>query len=242
MSFYSMFAQYYEEIFPFSPGVFSFLQRYSKPMQRCLDVGCGSGHYAGQLAVDGYDVTGIDLDAAMIDFALSHYPSAIFEVMDMRKITELGGGYDFVYCIGNSGAHLPQADFRRFLADLRKVLNPGGRWILQLMNWDYVLRQDEVHFPVIKTESDLTFTRAYTHISPESVQFETALLSDDAFIFEDSVPLYPAVSPDVIAMHMDLGFELLAHFGSYAGSAFDPGVFSASIYVFSAPEELAGIG
>ncbi|TFG70407.1 MAG: class I SAM-dependent methyltransferase [Anaerolineales bacterium] len=235
MSFYSTFAKYYEEIFPFSPGVFSFLQRYSKPPQRSLDVGCGSGHYAGQLAAQGNDVIGIDLDSAMIDYARQHYPDATFAAMDMRKILELGGGFDFVYCIGNSGAHLPQADFRRFLVDLRKILNPGGQWILQLMNWDYILNQAVVHFPVIKTESDLTFTRAYTHISPASVQFETALMSSKSPIFEDSVPLYPAVSQDVITMHTDLGFIPVAHYGNYAGGAFDPDVFSASIYVFSAP-------
>jgi 2-polyprenyl-3-methyl-5-hydroxy-6-metoxy-1,4-benzoquinol methylase len=235
MSFYAQFAKYYEDIFPFSSGVYAFLRRYSTPSHRSLDVGCGSGHYTGHLAADGYDVTGIDLDSAMIAYAQQHYPDAAFNTMDMRNILELGVEYDFIYCIGNSGAHLPQDAFATFLTDLRTILKPRGAWILQLMNWDYVIKQDSVTFPIITTENDLRFTRAYTHISPASVQFETALVSGSETIFEDAVPLYPMGSQDLIRMHAGLGFSPVAHYGNYGGGAFDPDVFSASIYVFSAP-------
>ena len=60
MSFYSKFASYYEAIFPFSQSVADFLREYSSPQQTCLDVGCGTGHYAEDLAVSEYQVTGID--------------------------------------------------------------------------------------------------------------------------------------------------------------------------------------
>jgi len=240
MSFYAKFAAYYEAIFPFNQGVYDFLKRYSRPSQRCLDVGCGSGHYTGQLAVQGYDTIGIDLDSAMIAYAQQHYADAAFYCMDMRNVVELDATFDFIYCIGNSGAHLPQDAFANFTADIRTMLNPGGTWILQLMNWDYVLKHDTLTFPVIKTENNLTFTRAYTHISPASVLFETALVSGNDVIFEDSVPLYPIVSHDVIQLHVNLGLTPVAHYGNYAGDVFKPDVFSASIYVFSAPAHQDG--
>jgi SAM-dependent methyltransferase len=235
MSFYTKFAQHYEMIFPFSQGIADFLVRYSGGARHCLDVGCGSGHYAGYLATQGYAVTGLDLDAAMIAYARMHYHDVAFYCMDMRHIKVFTAGYDFIYCIGNSGAHLPRDDFRQFVTDLRTMLTPGGTWILQLMNWDYVLKQNQVTFPVIETENNLTFKRVYSRISAESVQFETSLFSGNDMIFEETVPLYPLLTKEVVQIHADLGFVCKAHYANYAGGMFYPDVFSANLFVFSVP-------
>jgi len=142
MTLYAEFAEYYEAIFPFSETVYSFLRRFlTATGGRCLDVGCGTGHYAGRLAVDGFTTVGVDLDAAMIAYAKQHYPHATFHCMNMLDIAGLGESFDAIYCIGNTAAHLTQAQFARFLKTVDPILSPGGSWILQVMNWDYVLRQ-----------------------------------------------------------------------------------------------------
>lgn len=111
-TFYADFAPYYESIFPFSETVYAFLRRYLTPDRpRCLDVGCGPGHYCGRLTGDGFSVVSIDLDAAMIEQARAHCPEAIFHCMDMRDIAQLGAPtpgegamlHDGVFCIGNTG-------------------------------------------------------------------------------------------------------------------------------------------
>lgn len=235
MSFYAKFASYYEEIFPFSPDVVKFLRHFNRTPNVCLDIGCGTGHYAGDFVANGYKATGIDLDNAMIAYAQKHYPGVTFRCMDMRKINEIAAQFNFVYCIGNSAAHLPRDDFHRFVNDSRSVFVPGGTWVLQLMNWDYVLTQDIVRFPTITTENELRFDRTYTHISGECVHFETSLSRGTGTIFEDSVPLYPITSEDLILMHTNLGFKLDSHFGNYSFEPFNPGLFSANILVFTAP-------
>ncbi|MDF1516091.1 MAG: class I SAM-dependent methyltransferase [Anaerolineae bacterium] len=232
MSFYTQFAEYYEEIFSFSTGVASFLERNASSGSNCLDVGCGTGHYAGFLAARERIVMGIDLDGAMIAYAKVHYPQVTFLKMDMRDISELGAGFDTIFCIGNSGAHLPQQDMLAFISSVKAQLNPGGTWILQLMNWDYVLLQEKVTFPVIHTRNELTFERSYTQISRESVMFNTRLKHREELVFKDSVPLYPILSREVQQYHIKAGFKPVAHYANYAGDAFDPGSFSASIFVF----------
>lgn len=232
MSFYTNFAQYYADIFPFSLDVADFLVRYSPKAEKCLDVGCGTGHYAAYLSSLGRKVTGIDLDAAMITQAQQNFPDTIFHVMDMGNLSALAGPFDFIYCIGNSGAHLTQNQFRQFCAAIKSLLTPKGIWIVQLMNWDYVLSQERVSFPDIHTEGNLTFTRSYIDISPSSVCFQTCLKQDDKIIFQDSVPLYPQHSEDIIHLHIDQGFSLIAHFGSYGETAYNPDIFSANIFVF----------
>ncbi|MGC9396775.1 MAG: class I SAM-dependent methyltransferase [Anaerolineae bacterium] len=247
MSFYAEFAEHYEAIFPFSETVYALLRRYiSTRHRRCLDVGCSSGHYCGRLADDGFDAVGIDLDAAMIAQAKRRYPQARFYTLNMLDIAELLSThhpttqppnsqttpFDAAFCIGNTAAHLTQGQFAQFLDSVKLVLKPGAPWILQVMNWDYVLQRASFTFPVIDAPGGLTFHREYREISAAQVTFHTRLQSDKRIIFEDEVPLYPLRSADIARLHRERGFIPIDHFGSYAGVPFDPAVFSASIFIF----------
>ena len=241
MSFYAEFAEHYEAIFPFSDAVYALLRRYILPEhRRCLDVGCGTGHYCGRLAADGFDAVGIDLDAAMIAHARQRYPQATFHVLNMvdsaalvsTGITEGEERFDVAFCIGNTAAHLTQAQFAQFLDSMQRVLVPRASWILQVMNWDYVVKRESFTFPVIEAPGGLTFHREYRAISSAKVAFHTRLQSGSMVIFEDQVPLYPLLAADIARLHEERGFTYVAHFGSYDGAPFDPETFSANIFVF----------
>lgn len=248
MSFYTEFAEHYEAIFPFSEMVYTLLRHYIlTEHRRCLDVGCGTGHYCGRLAADGFGAVGIDLDAAMVAQAQRRYPQATFHVLNMRDVAELVAPYptaqppnhptarfDAAFCIGNTAAHLTQVQFAQFLDSVQRVLKPGAPWILQVMNWDYVLRRDSLTFPIIETPQGLTFHREYRNISDAQVTFYTCLQSGADIIFEDGVLLYPLRSADIARLHGERGFASVAHLGSYAGAPFDPAVFSANIFVSTA--------
>ena len=245
MSFYTQFAEYYETIFPFSETVYAFLRRYISPGSRCLDVGCGTGHYAGKLAEEGFHATGIDLDAAMIAHAKTHYPQAIFRTMNMLDIAPhsptpyslLPTPFDAIFCIGNTAAHLAQAQFMTFLAAVRQTLTPGGTWVLQVMNWDYVLTQPSLAFPVITAENGVTFYREYRDVAEHQVTFHTRLEAGGTTVFEDAVILYPLHSAQIIEAHTQIGFTCIGHFANYGRSPFDPHTFSANIFVFEKAEK-----
>ncbi len=234
MSFYTSFAHHYESVFPFSQAVYDFLRRYLlMPPASVLDIGCGTGHYAGALAADGFDAVGIDLDPAMVAYAREHYPAAAFATLDMRDIAALDRPFTAAFCIGNTAAHLPHEAFARFLDDVRALVAPGGAWILQVMNWDYVLTQQKVIFPLITAEGAVVFERTYRDICTERVTFETRLLVEGAEIFSDATTLYPLRSAEIVALHAARGFRLLTHQGSYGGAPFDPGQFSANVFAFA---------
>ncbi|HOT90000.1 MAG TPA: class I SAM-dependent methyltransferase [Anaerolineae bacterium] len=244
MSFYAAFAEYYEAIFPFDATVYTLLRRYIAPEHhRCLDVGCGTGHYCGRLAADGFEAVGIDLDPAMIAQARRRYPQATFHVLNMLDIAALlsttqtgavekSGRFEAAFCIGNTAAHLAPAQFAQFLDALRDVLQPNAPWILQVMNWDYVLERETFVFPIIETSQGLTFHRTYRLVSEAQVMFHTRLQAGAEIIFEDVTPLYPLRAAEIARLHRERGFVSLAHFGNYAGAPFDPQVFSANIFVF----------
>lgn len=242
MTFYTDFAEYYEAIFPFSSAVYAYLQQYIAPTHRqVLDIGCGTGHYIGAFAETGHKAVGIDLDPAMIAVARACYPEAEVHVMDMVDVADLDRSFDAVYCIGNTAAHLTPARFERFLDGVRQVLRPGGPWILQVMNWDYVLTQERVNFPVLEGETShgtaVAFYRTYRDISPAQVTFATRLEAGGKVVFEDEVPLYPLRSAKIEQLHAARCFRLLDHAASYAGGApFDPTTFSANIFAFEREE------
>lgn len=109
-----------------------------------LDVPCGNGRIAIELARRGYRVTGVDIAEEFIDEARTNgallnrspatdaadlNPSADFILGDMRHLRgELI--YDGAYCFGNSFGFLEYADMEEFLAGIARALKPGARFIL----------------------------------------------------------------------------------------------------------------
>ena len=233
MAFYSEFARYYDRIFPFDQDVARCLETHlPDPPARVLDVGCGTGAYAAYLAKRGFEVEAIDLDIAMIGEAESRYPGVRFRVLDMREIDTLEGSFQAIYCIGNTAAHLPHDEFVGFLRHVYALLDPGGVWLLQIMNWDYVLAQASVTFPELRSHDGLVFHRVYREILPARVTFTTRLERDGDTVFEAETPLYPWRWADLCRIHGELGFGLEAHLGSFGGDAFDQAMFSADISVW----------
>lgn len=99
-----------------------------------LDLGCGPGRYAQQLANDGYDVTGVDFNSASIDHARQHARGRVryIEGDYTRDLPE--GPFDLAMLIYlDFGTHLPQAQ-RSLLREVRSRLRPGGRMVLDYLD------------------------------------------------------------------------------------------------------------
>jgi SAM-dependent methyltransferase len=104
---------------------------------RVLEVGCGPGRLSIRLAVDhGLDVTGLDLDPAMIERAranadrVSDGRRPSFVVGDAAALSFADGSFDLV--VSTLSMH-HWADPRAGLAEIRRVLRPGGRALV----WDF---------------------------------------------------------------------------------------------------------
>ncbi|RQW05853.1 class I SAM-dependent methyltransferase [candidate division KSB1 bacterium] len=234
MAFYSTFAQYYEVIFPFKQNIFEFLKSYTTTETRkILDLGCGTGHYAAQFAKEGFQTIGIDLDANMIAYATAHYPKATFFTMNMLDVRSLNQRFDFIFCIGNTAAHLTHKEFDILLDSVYNSLEPGGVWLFQVRNWDYVALQKEYTFPVIAAQNGrIRFLRTYTDISQDELSFNTRLIVDGQDIFQDRVMMYPISSRRYREMHAEGNFLLIDHFSDFGRTPFDAASDSANIFVF----------
>jgi 2-polyprenyl-3-methyl-5-hydroxy-6-metoxy-1,4-benzoquinol methylase len=232
--FYSKFSEDYEQIFPFSEAVYSFIKGYLPSRNvDILDIGCATGHYCGRFTKEGFNTTGIDLDSDMINTAENTYPGSKFKVLNLVDIDKVTGEFSMVYSTGNVMAHISMVEFETFLNSLKRKMQDSGIWIFQVINWDYILQKDNFTFSEIETEEKI-FVRQYTDIKDKTLTFNTELKNKKSggIVFKDKVTMYPIPSIRYISMHKEAGFELLGHFSDYSKSDFNCNNFSADIYVF----------
>lgn len=91
---------------------------------RVLDVGCGAGRDMAWLEAQGASVVGVDLSAGMLAQARPRARGPLLQ-MDMRRLAFASGLFHAVWCSA-SLLHLPKADAPFALAEMRRVLVPGG--------------------------------------------------------------------------------------------------------------------
>jgi SAM-dependent methyltransferase len=90
------------------------------------DLGCGPGRLTGHLASLGLDVFGVDLSPGMVDAARRAHPKLRFEVGSLEALPLDDG------CLAGALAwysliHTPPELLQSVLAELARVLAPGGR-------------------------------------------------------------------------------------------------------------------
>lgn len=112
---------------------------------RILDIGCGTGEITRRLAARYPQANLLGIDILESNLALARRDSREFgerihyEVGDAFALTASDASFDLVVC-----RHVSQAvpDFPKVLAELTRVLKPGG-W-LHLLSEDYAM----IHLPV----------------------------------------------------------------------------------------------
>jgi len=104
-------------------------------VSRVVEVGCGAGPLSAELVKSGFDVTGIDLSAALLKIARAQVPAARFVCGSIyrREISAceaiLAVGEPLTYHPGSNGDELVQDFFRRAGA----VLPEGGVLIFDVI-------------------------------------------------------------------------------------------------------------
>ena len=107
-----------------------------KPGMRILDIGCGPGRHANELATRGFLVHGIDISESFVEIAKSKAPlGATFERMDARKLT-FEDEFDVAICLcqGAFGLMTAQGEDALVLRGIRKALRSEGKLALSAFN------------------------------------------------------------------------------------------------------------
>lgn len=93
------------------------------------DLGCGPGRVTSYLRQRGLDAFGVDLSPAMVEVARAAYPGLRFEVGALDALDLLDGSLAGAMA-WYSLIHVPPEDQPGVIAELHRVLAPGGHLLL----------------------------------------------------------------------------------------------------------------
>jgi SAM-dependent methyltransferase len=103
------------------------------PGSRLLDVPCGAGRLALEMARRGYSVTGVDLCQELLEYARTQADTegldCAWQRGDMRHLAGLGQ-FDGAYCFWNSFGYFDDAGNAQFLRAVSQALKPGAPLVM----------------------------------------------------------------------------------------------------------------
>ncbi len=186
-----------------------------------LDVACGKGRHALQLAIKGFDVTGIDLSEASIEEALEQEKENLhFYKHDMRmpfRINYYDLVFNFFTSFGYFDSHREnQQAMRAITAGLKK----NGRLVIDYLNPDYTLSN------LIPLENKII----------DGISFHISRHADASFFYKSITIQDPSLSEELHFIEkvsrLDLndfsrfmaecGMEISTVWGNYELEPFDP--------------------
>jgi ubiquinone/menaquinone biosynthesis C-methylase UbiE len=203
------------------------LDRHPIAGRRALDVACGTGTLALLLADDGWDVTGLDGSAAMLDQAdakaenMATLGHVAFIQGDMRKLkieneqlrtaqtTDLdvsqfsifNSQFNLVTCVYDSLNYLlDECDLAACFEGIARVLAPGGLLVAD-MNTRYFLEYDWGTCEVIEQAGLVQITQSYFDPTAEcSTMVLSCFVGDDqrGYTRFDETHIERAYAPEIV--------------------------------------------
>lgn len=202
-----------------------------KKGEKALDLACGKGRHARELASYHLNVEGVDLSAESIKEAMQfESPQLHFNVHDMRK-TYRKTYFDYVFNIFTSFGYFSNVgDNIATLHAVRENLKPGGIFIQDYFNAknveDNLIPEEHkelegIRFSITKAIKDCKIIK--------TIQFTD---NEAAYRFSEEVNLF--CLEDFEKMYEAAGLKITAIYGDYNLSAYDP-EHSSRIILISSP-------
>lgn len=229
MPFYQKISPWYDEIFPVDEQEVAFITDRIAGREHLLDIGCGTGNKTAPCSAAVKHTTAFDADAGMIAAARSNHarPGIDYIAGTMETITAIApsSSFDCALCLGNTLVHLegPEA-IENLLADTFRLLQSGGRLILQILNYDRILDENVTALPPLENDH-IVFSRRYAQYGSRLRFITTLADKQNSSVIDNEVLLYPLRRDELTGILDKCGFTPVIWYGSYREEAHTPASF-----------------
>lgn len=188
---------------------------------RVLDAPCGHGRHANRLAERGYEVAGLDrsgefLDRARADARERGVADAVEYVEgDLRELPWADDEFDAAYNVFTSFGFFDEAGNRRVLAELARVLRPGGRLVMEMADKEAMLSDYRPESVTELDEGYVAETREYDPVTARNRTERVTVL--DGEVRESTYEVRVYGYRELKWLLADAGFRVLDLFGNMDG-------------------------
>jgi ubiquinone/menaquinone biosynthesis C-methylase UbiE len=186
-SYYNTRAECYDEFNENnSRAINALLEKILKEHQvaSVFDLTCGTGSQVFWLVEAGFEVVGSDISRSMLKIAKQKAKLKQLKIKflqgDCRTVH--AGQFDAAITIFNAIGHLTREDFKFTIQNINRNLNPGGLYIFDIFNLDYLKARNNI------TKLTGDWMAANDGQKFREIQFST--ISDDGILASYSTYVY----------------------------------------------------
>lgn len=196
------------------------------PGAKILDVPCGQGRHAIELARRGYQMTGADLSEHLLGLARKAAAEAQaqvrFEHCDMRELP-WENEFDYLINLWTSFGYLEtDEENEAVLGNLCRALKPGGKLVLDLPNRDeFVKAPAQGHKDWYEHDGRLVL-ELHTWTAAGKLRLDRTIIEPDGARRNKWFELRIYTHPEIIAMLHRAGLEWEKTYGDLQGTEFAP--------------------
>ena len=230
-NFYNSASVYYDKMIDFDSALQKrkiLLSNFvDDKIKSVADVGCGTGVDSISLSQFGLNVTSFDPSLEMINTARTnsekHNCKIDFQNFGANEIPKtFYNRFDLVVSLGNTLANIPFTKIEKSVAKLFKLLKKDGRVLIQILNYEKILKEKERIVNITKKDDEY-FVRFYDFGKKDLTFNILKFISDQTKKKElISTKIFPYTSKEFKKVFKEAGFKKIELLGGLDKKAFDP--------------------
>jgi SAM-dependent methyltransferase len=212
------------------------------PGANVLDLGCGYGRHAMELAARGFHVVGLDLSTPLLvrggEEAHRRGLTINFVRGDMREL-DFEQQFDAAYCLFSTFGYFDDETNKKTLQNISRALKPGGKFLVEILNRDYIIADLPTR---VWWEGDgcVVLEEVELNYFSSRIQVNRSVVFDDGRQLEQEISVRAYSLHEVGKLMHAAGFRVLEVSGGYQMKGRFLGNQSRHIIVLAERKETSG--
>jgi glycine/sarcosine N-methyltransferase len=201
-------------------------------LKSSLDIACSTGFHVIMFRRLGLDAVGVDASPKMIDKAKANSITCgvtveciLGDFVNLSK--RFSEGFDIITCLGDTIPHLKsKREIKKTFQEIYKCLNPGGLFVIQNRNYDYIVKNQVRFMPPTGSRNGTEETLFFRLLdfNPKSIDLSVVKFHRHENKWDSTVQtveIYPYFKSELESLLKAVGFKKLDFYKNYNFEDYD---------------------